>query len=318
MNVASPFISDCEATEAIEPGKASFDHPTMPAEFFSALNAPACDARRNPACATVIAAARIVVALVGMTFVGTPAWAARFSGNRRNGTKHFPEHGTIVDIGAGQAHGERNAAPVGHQMPFRARLAAIRWIWARGIAPFLAGMDEESTQTRLKSMRLAWRRRRNNSRCNASHTPAFCQSRRRRQHVTPEPQPNSGGRSSHAMPLRSTNSIPLSAARSEMRGRPPLGFATGAGRSFSTMDQRSSGIRTEGIPSYESLFPRRTRVLKGILSSLHNQVVRFAIKRIIAPKSSARANNQLTPILRAMASCVSERPYRTLPWIIQN
>jgi hypothetical protein len=44
-----------------------------------------------------------------------------------------------------------------------------------------------------------------------------------------------------------------------------LGLATGAGRSFSTMDQRSSGIRTEGIPAYESSIPRRTRVLKGVL-----------------------------------------------------
>jgi hypothetical protein len=42
-----------------------------------------------------------------------------------------------------------------------------------------------------------------------------------------------------------------------------LELATGVGRSFSTMDQSSSGIRTEGIPSYESLVPRRTSVLNA-------------------------------------------------------
>jgi hypothetical protein len=40
MNVASPLVSDCQASEAIEPGKASFDHPSMPAELFFTLNAP--------------------------------------------------------------------------------------------------------------------------------------------------------------------------------------------------------------------------------------------------------------------------------------
>jgi hypothetical protein len=151
-------------------------------------------------------------------------------------------------------------------MPFRPRLAAIRWIWARGRPPFFAGIDDQSTQTRLKSSLFAPRRRRSSSSCNLSQTPASCQSRSRRQQVTPEPQPSSGGKSSHAMPVRSTNRIPLSAARSEMRGRPPRGFGAGAGRSFSIIGQRPSGIRTEGIPLYESTNPRRTRVLKGALN----------------------------------------------------
>jgi hypothetical protein len=167
----------------------------------------------------------------------------------------------------------------GHKMPFRPRLAAIRWIWARGGPPFFAGIDDESTQTRLKSILLARRRRRSNSSCNLSQTPASCQSRRRRQQVTPEPQPSSGGKSSHAMPVRSTTRIPLSAARSEMRGRPPRGFDAGAGRTFSIIGHRPSGIRTEGIPLYESAIPRRTRVLEGALSSLALQALRLTHPR---------------------------------------
>ena len=150
-----------------------------------------------------------------------------------------------MDVSTCQPRGQRNTAPVCHKMPSRPRLAAIRWIWARGRPPFFAGIDDESTQTRLKSSLLAPRRRRSNSSCNLSQTPASCQSRSRRQQVMPEPQPSSGGKSSHAMPVLSTNRIPLSAARSEMRGRPPRGFGAGAGRSFSIIGHRPSGIRTE-------------------------------------------------------------------------
>jgi hypothetical protein len=50
--------------------------------------------------------------------------------------------------------------------------------------------------------------------------------------VTPEPHPNCGGRSCQAMPVRSTNRIPLRAARSAMRGRPPRGFGGGDGSIF--------------------------------------------------------------------------------------
>jgi hypothetical protein len=65
-----------------------------------------------------------------------------------------------------------------------------------------------------RSKKTLWRR---------SQTPAFCQSRRRRQQVIPEPQPICGGNISHGMPVMSTNKMPVRTARSAMGGRPPLG-----------------------------------------------------------------------------------------------
>jgi hypothetical protein len=47
------------------------------------------------------------------------------------------------------------------------------------------------------------------------------QSRRRRQHVIPDPQPSSCGSICQGMPLRRTNRMPVRHARSETRGRPP-------------------------------------------------------------------------------------------------
>jgi len=252
VDVGAALISYGETPEAIEPGEGSFYDPTMPAELFLALDALAGNTREDPALAASFAATGVIISFIGMALVGPSLRAARLSANRRNGVEHVGKHCAVMGVGTCQPHGQWNTALVCHKVPFRPRLAAIRWIWARGRPPFFAGIDEESTQTRLKSILFAPRRRRSSSSCNLPQTPASCQSRSRRQQVTPEPQPSSGGKSSHAMPVRSTNRIPLSAARSEMRGRPPRGFGTGAGRIFSIIGHRPSGIRTEGIPLYES------------------------------------------------------------------
>ena len=277
MYVAASFIAYGKSAKAVEPGEAAFDDPAVSAELFFAVDASASNARQHTAAATSVAAAPVIVALVGVAFFGPLLRTAGFPADSRYGVEHVFEHGAVMNIGAGQPNRERNAAPVCYQVPLRARLAAIRWIWARGGPPFLAGMHEESAQTRLKSIRFALRKRRSSSRCNVSQTPASCHSRRRRQQVTPEPQPSSGGRSSQPIPVRSTNSIPLRAARSGTRGRPPRGFDVGGGRIFSITGQRPSGIRTEGIPSYESVIPRRTRVLKGVLSA--PSFLRFCLRR---------------------------------------
>jgi hypothetical protein len=52
---------------------------------------------------------------------------------------------------------------------------------------------------------------RNSSRCSRPQTSATRQSRRRRQHVVPEPNPNSWGSQSHDSPARNTNKIPRTA-----------------------------------------------------------------------------------------------------------
>ena len=62
-------------------------------------------------------------------------------------------------------------------------------------------------------------------------TPAWYQSRSLRQHLIPLPHPISAGKYSQGMPVFSTNRIPASAARSDTRGRPPLGFGGSGGSS---------------------------------------------------------------------------------------
>ncbi len=89
-----------------------------------------------------------------------------------------------------------------------------------------------------------------------SQTPAACQSRRRRQQVTPEPQPISWGSISQGMPDFSTKMMPVSAARSGTRGRPPLGLGGSGGNRGSTIAHNSSGTSGFFIATFYHSIPR--------------------------------------------------------------
>ncbi len=86
-----------------------------------------------------------------------------------------------------------DALRIGDDMALRARLAPIGRVRARRWAPLLAANRALSREARLKSMPF-WRPSRSSSACcRRYHTRAFCQSRKRRQQVIPEPQPISRG-----------------------------------------------------------------------------------------------------------------------------
>jgi len=167
----------------------------------------------------------------------------------RHGIDHRLQHGAIVDVGSGQLQGERNAVRVGEDMALRSRLAAIGWVRADRFAPFFAATEALSSAARLKSTPLRRPRRSSSTRWSFSRTPARCQSRSLRQQVMPEPQPISAGKSSHGVPERSTNRMPVRAARSLIRGRPPFGLGGSAGMSGSITAQRRSGTRGWLMPA---------------------------------------------------------------------
>jgi hypothetical protein len=146
----------------------------------------------------------------------------------------------VVDIGRRDDHCQREAASLNHNMPLRARFAAIRRVGSAGFAPPGAGTLAESSVARDQSKRPASLSRWSKVRCRRSHRPTCCQSRSRRQHVIPLPQPNSWGSISQGIPLFSTKIMPVRAARLLMRGRPPLGLGGSGGKSGSTTAHSSS------------------------------------------------------------------------------
>ncbi len=128
---------------------------------------------------------------------------------------------------------------------------------------------ETLAPSRLARSQSIWscsRNRRSIARCSRCHTPAACQSRRRRQHVMPLPKPSSCGRSFHGIPVCSTYRMPLSAARSStVRRRPPLG------------DGENSGIRGSSA-THNSLLILRLAMQRTIRRMLHHvQVVLAAL-----------------------------------------
>jgi hypothetical protein len=196
MDVRATFVADRQAPIAIEPGQCAFHHPAMPTQSLTRLDAAAGkagnDATLAAGGATGGAAARIVVALVGMplerTTTRSPTRATRLADgwDRVQGSLEQPR---VVNVGRREDHRERDAGAVNDQMAFASRLAAVGGIGAGLLAPLFAGTlaesseSSESSEARDQSSLSASARRCNNSRWRRSHTPARFQSRRRRQHV---------------------------------------------------------------------------------------------------------------------------------------
>ena len=279
MDVDASFVADGETPEAIEPGECAFDDPAIPAETFAGLDAASGDARRDAASPAGAAAATMIIGLVRMQLSRPAPRPAALAADRRNCIEHLLEGHAVMHVGPGQGECERDTLTVCDEVAFRAGTATIGRVRPDRGAPFFAAMEELSSAARLQSMRLASCRRRSNSRCNRSQTPAACQSRRRRQQVTPEPQPISRGSISQGMPLRSTNRMPVSAARAEIGGRPPFGRGRGGGSKGSRIDHRLSESWGAGIPLHESKRIKVQGLLKGTLSPGPNDDVHVLAER---------------------------------------
>jgi hypothetical protein len=179
------------------------------------------------------------------------------------GVHELLEDHRVVYVGPARHHRQRDAPSVRNKVALRARFSLIRWILAGFLAPLFAGMEAESKEARSQSIRSASPRRSKRTLCSLSHTPASCHSRKRRQHVTPEPQPISLGSISQGMPLFKTKMMPASAERLSTRGLPPFGLGASSGNNGSIVFHSSSDTSSLAM----SLPYPHQRVLKGSLRS---------------------------------------------------
>jgi hypothetical protein len=252
VDVGAAFIAHGETTKAVEPGERAFHDPAMPSQALARLDAASGNSRDNATVAASDATARVVVALVRMQLEGTatrpPTPVVRLAQGRDRIERGLQEE-RVMDISRREHYGEWDAAPVDDKMALRARFAAIRRIRAGLRAPLLAGTLAESSDARDQSIFSASARRWSSSQCKRSQTPIRFQSRRRRQHVIPLPQPNSLGSRSQPMPLLRTKIIPVKTLRSSRRGRPPLGLGGSGGSSGAMIAHSSSLTRSLLMPS---------------------------------------------------------------------
>lgn len=246
MEISPALVAHRQPTEAREPRQRSLDHPAMPSEPLARVDAAAGDAREDATLAAGGTTTWVIVPFVGMQLGGTPTRPTTpVSGlpERWNGIEHSRQQLRVMDVGRRESHRQGDTSGVDHNMALRPRfcpLAAIRRIRPGRFAPLLAGTLAESSDARDQSSLSASARRWSRVWCKRSHTPTCCQSRSRRQQVIPLPQPSSCGSISQAIPLLSTNSMPVNAARSLMRGRPPLGLDGSWGSSGSITAHSSS------------------------------------------------------------------------------
>ena len=231
MDIRAALVAHGEAAELGQPGQRALHDPAVPAQAGAALDTLAGNAALDTPPLQGDPTGRAVIRLVGVQLVRTLAGPSTGPLDRLDAIDQRGEDAPIRPIRRCQPHCEGDAVALDHDVALAARFAAIRRIRSGFLAPLLAGAKALSALARLQSILSAAPNRSKNAWWRRSHTPARCHARRRRQQVTPLPQPISWGSISHGMPLRSTKMMPVKAARSGTRGRPPLGLGDSGGKS---------------------------------------------------------------------------------------
>ena len=231
VDIQSSFKADSQLAKACKPAVRPPHHPPVFAQPLAALNASSSNPANDAPLPQVGSASLEVVAFVGVQLCRSSTGTSWQASNRRNRVHAPLEHLGVVPVRAADQDHQRDASGIYDDVPLGAELASVRGVWARFLAPRGLGTEEPSMLARLQSIWSCSRKRVSMAWCNCSQTPAAFQSRRRLQHVMTLPYPRDWGRSSHGMPVCSTNKMPLRAASSltaSLRA-PPLAEGTKAG-----------------------------------------------------------------------------------------
>ena len=220
MNISTPFVTDAQATELMQPTERAFDHPAGFAQAAAMRPAGARQSSGDSQSVQPTLMGATAISPIPLHHLRPLAGATGFAAQRRNRQHQGLQLAAVMHVGGGDLRTQWNALGIGAKMMFAARFAAVRRVGPRLQPPKTARTLLESTTARDQSIRSATCKRCNNSRWSFSHTAACCQSRSRRQQVMPLPHPISKGKSRQAMPVLSTKRIPVSAARSETGLRP--------------------------------------------------------------------------------------------------
>ena len=223
MDIIPAFIANTQSAKLMQPGKCAFDHPPENAQPTAVARSALGQNRTDAKLTQRLAMGLAVIGTVALNTIRPPARTPYLARDRRNRLDQRQQLRHVMPVGSGELHRERDSIGIGDNVMFRPQLPSIRRIRARFRPPKTARTEAESTTAREKSTLSFSRRRLSRMRCISSQTPAFCQSRSRRQQVMPEPQPISFGRDCQGMPVLSTKMMPVKALRSSTGGLPPLG-----------------------------------------------------------------------------------------------
>lgn len=277
MYIGTSLETNTEATEVMQPSMRAFHDPAIFAKATAMFGTALGDHRLDTAISQRLPMSLGVVTTIGVDHTRSVQWVAAQSANRRNRVDQRQQLRDVVDVRAGQDRGERRAVGVGDDVVLGTGSRSIGRVLPSFWPAPTARIDDESTAAREKSIWSAARSFASSSSCRRSHTPAACQSRSRRQHVTPEPQPISAGRSRQRSPVLRTNKMPVSAARFETGRRPGFfsrrGLGGGSNGSISIHNSSSmiglpiSSVSVVPMPEVNSS-PRKLTALRALFETV--------------------------------------------------
>lgn len=250
VDVGASFVAESESAVLVQPGEGAFDDPALAAEPGAVFVLLTGDLGVDSACSQSVEHVVGVVAAVAEHALWPLSWAAGFAFDGRDRVEQVEQLAGVGPVSGGEDRGERDPASVADQVVFAAGFAPVDGARAGFGAPFNAGTNDESTTARDQSILSTSCSFASSVSCRRCQTPCCCHSCRRRQQVIPEPQPNSCGSCSQAIPVFKTNRIPVNTRRSSIRLRP--GYRrrrTTSGISGFTISHNSSHKSSRAIAS---------------------------------------------------------------------
>ena len=317
MNIGSPFIANAQAAELMQPTQRTLDDPAGFAQTAAVRCALTGQSVGDAQAAKPAVMSGTAIGAICLHDVRALAWPANFSTEGRNGSHQQAQSLTVMHLSAAELNTQGNALGIGEKMMLTARFAAIRRVATRLEPPKTARTLLESATARDQSIRSAACKRPSNFWCSFSHTPAFCQSRSRRQQVMPLPQPSSWGKSSQPIPVFSTKRIPVRAARS-LTGLRPGYFCRRASTGMSgwMISHNESSINGFAIPRISPIrfgkYSHFVRRSKSYATAVRNLRVPVQIHSMRAPACRARS----VPPCAALSFCPAisaATPFRGRP-----
>lgn len=220
MHRRQPVVPDLEPPGLSDPSQPAF-HDVANLSQTAAVGRPRSrQVILDPPCLQALPVPLGPIGAVPVQRLRLAAWPPARPVDRRNVVEQGQRLGRIGAVRSGEPHGQRGAVAVNEQVAFGAFFSPIGGVFAGEDPPKTARIDWLSTQALSQSIRPS-RPKRSSSACSSFfQTPRRCQYRRRRQQVTPEPQPISKGRSCQGRPVLRTKTMPVRQARSSTGGRP--------------------------------------------------------------------------------------------------
>lgn len=265
MNVATTIEADTKTPKVVEPRMSAFYDPAEFAQTTAMFSTTPCDHWPDTTITQSLAMGVGVVAAITVNDPGLAKWSAARAANRGYGVNQWQQLGDVVTVCAGQYDAERHSVGVYEDVVLRTWSRAIRRVWP-GFSPAPTARTEEESMAAYE--RSSWpdsRSLSSSNACSLFQTPAFCHASRRRQQVAPEPNPSAPGKWFHRIPVRNTNSTPLSAARSDTRGRPrrSLSRRFGFGSNGSISVHNSSSMIGACISSVSIVWTTEVNIAAG-------------------------------------------------------